>query len=409
MGERALRIGVAGLGRAFAIMLPTLRAHPRITVAAAADPREAARRQFAEDFQGAAYASVEALCADPRVDAVYIASPHDFHVAHATIAARAGKHVLVEKPMALTLAECDAMIDATRAAGVCLIVGHSHSFDAPVLRARALIAGGAYGRVRMITALNFTDYLYRPRRPEELDTARGGGAVYNQAAHQVDVVRMLAGSRATSVRAAAGAWDAARPTEGAYTAFMSFDDGVAASLTYSGYAHFDSDEFCGWIGELGHPVDRTRYGTARAALAAASSPPAELALKTARNYGSVPAAVPPPAAHNQFGLVIASCEHADLRPLPNGVMVYDDRGEHLDALPAPVIPRAEVIDELCDAVAGVRSPVHTGEWGRATLEACLAILQSSREGREIALRRQVDVGALPGAPMPTGAGGVSTC
>ena len=151
-----------------------------------------------------------------------------------------------------------------------------------------LIAGGAYGRLRMITALNFTDYLYRPRRPEELDTARGGGAIYNQAAHQVDVVRMLAGSRARSVRAASGAWDPARATEGAYTAFMTFDDGVAASLTYSGYAHFDSDEFCGWIGELGQQVDRARYGSARAALASASTPDAELALKTARNYGSAP-------------------------------------------------------------------------------------------------------------------------
>ncbi len=396
MGERALRIGVAGLGRAFAIMLPTLRAHPRVEVVAAADPREAAQRQFIADFGGAAYATVDELCADARVDAVYVASPHHFHVAHARAAARAGKHVLVEKPMALTLAECDAMVDAARAAGVCLIVGHSHSFDAPVLRARMLIASGTYGRLRMITALNFTDYLYRPRRPEELDTARGGGAIYNQAAHQVDVVRMLAGSRARSVRAASGAWDPARATEGAYTAFMTFDDGVAASLTYSGYAHFDSDEFCGWIGELGQQVDRARYGSARAALASASTPDAELALKTARNYGSAPpdaaSKAPAPVAHNQFGLVIASCEHADLRPLPNGVMIYGDRSEHFDALPPPAVPRAEVIDELCDAVAGVRKPVHTGEWGRATLEVCLAILQSSQEGREIALARQIGVG-----------------
>ena len=45
----------------------------------------------------------------------------------------------------------------------------------------------------MITALNYTDFLYRPRRPEELDTAQGGGAVFNQAAHQVDIVRLLGG------------------------------------------------------------------------------------------------------------------------------------------------------------------------------------------------------------------------
>ena len=81
---------------------------------------------------------------------------------------------------------------AARRAGVHLVVGHSHSFDAPVRRLRELIASGEFGAVRMINAINYTDYLYRPRRPEELDTAQGGGAVFNQAAHQVDMVRLIA-------------------------------------------------------------------------------------------------------------------------------------------------------------------------------------------------------------------------
>ena len=100
------------------------------------------------------------------------------------------------------------MIAAAKAANVNLLVGHSHSFDLPYLRAREMIRSGAYGRVRMINALNFTDFLYRPRRPEELDTGRGGGVVFSQAAHQVDVVRLLAGGKATSVRAFTGSWDA---------------------------------------------------------------------------------------------------------------------------------------------------------------------------------------------------------
>ena len=139
-----------------------------------------------------------------------------------------------------------------------LIVGHSHSFDAPILRTRELIASGEYGAVRMITALNYTDYLYRPRRPEELDTAQGGGAIFNQAAHQVDIVRLLGGGRVKSVRAQTGAWDAARPTEGAYAALLTFESGAFASLTYGGYGHFDSDEFSGWIGEMGQAKYRER-------------------------------------------------------------------------------------------------------------------------------------------------------
>ena len=107
----------------------------------------------------------------------------------------------------------------------------------------------------MITALDFTDFLYRPRRPEELDTEPGGGAVFNQAAHQVDIVRLLAGGKVRSVRAFTGTWDPARPTEGAYSCLLGFDNGAFASLTYSGYAHFDSDEFMGWIGEMGQKKD----------------------------------------------------------------------------------------------------------------------------------------------------------
>ena len=263
MAERRLRLGVAGLGRGFMLMLPTLRAHARLAVVAAADPRPEARRQFAQDFGGRAHETVRSLCDDPGVEAIYVATPHELHADHAIAAARAGKHVLVEKPMAITLAECDAMIEAARRAGVTLIVGPSHSFDAPIARTRALIATGAFGRVRMITALNYTDFLYRPRRPEELDTRQGGGVVFSQGAHQVDVARLLAGAAVRSVRAVTGAWDPARPTEGAYTALLTFDDGACASLTYSGYAHFDSDALMGWVGEMGHRKDPALYWKTR--------------------------------------------------------------------------------------------------------------------------------------------------
>jgi len=387
-----LRVGVAGMGRGFMLMLPTLRAHPRMSLVAAADPRPEAQRRFVDEFGGRAYASVEALCADPGIDAVYVATPHQLHAPHAIAAARAGKHVLVEKPMSVKLDECDAMIEAARDAGVQLIVGPSHSFDAPILRARALVASGRHGAVRMITALNYTDFMYRPRRPEELDSAQGGGVVFSQGAHQVDIVRLLGGGMVRSVRAATGSWDPARPTEGAYNAFFTFADGAFASLTYSGYAHFDSDEFCGWVGEMGHRKDPARHGAARALLRQARSAAAEASLKNARAYGAAGAPEEAPVAHNHFGLVLVSCERADLRPIPTGVMVYGDDDQQLEAVEPPGVPRREAIDELCDAVAGTRKPVHTGEWARATLEACVAILQSAREGREIVLKRQVEVG-----------------
>ena len=105
-GDRKLCIGVAGLGRAFAVMLPTFTADPRVKLVAAADTRAEARQRFAEEFSASGYATVDELCADPAVDVIYVATPHQYHAQHALLAAQHGKHLLVEKPMALTLEEC---------------------------------------------------------------------------------------------------------------------------------------------------------------------------------------------------------------------------------------------------------------------------------------------------------------
>jgi phthalate 4,5-cis-dihydrodiol dehydrogenase len=382
---RKLNLGVAGLGRGFTVMLPTLARDPRVALVAAADPRLEARALFAAAFNAQTHDSVEALCADPAVEVVYVATPHQVHAAHATVAAEAGKHLLIEKPMAISLAECEVMIAAAQKAGVHLIVGHSHSFDAPIARARRLIESGEFGAVRMITAFNFTDFLYRPRRPDELDTAQGGGVIFSQAAHQVDIVRLLAGARAKSLRAVTGVWDAGRPTEGAYAALLTFEGGACATLTYSGYGHFDSDELHGWIGEMG----RKKMPGARVDNQFCN-PGDEAAFKQAANYGGAnyrpQAGVP--EAHQSFGTVIVSCELADLRPLPGGVMIYRNGQAQLDELRPPDIPRVEVIDELYDAIVNGIAPRHDGRWAMGTLEVCLAILRSSCGAREIELKHQ---------------------
>ena len=393
---RVLRVGVAGLSRAFALTLPTLVADPRVRVVAAADPRAEARAHFEAQFGAAAHASVEALCDDAAVDVVYVATPHELHAGHACLAAGHGKHVLVEKPMAVTLAECDAMIEAAAHAGVRLVVGPSHSFDAPILRTRELVASGAFGALRMVHAFYYTDFVYRPRRPEELDSVRGGGVVWSQAAHQIDIVRLLGGGLVERVRAAVGNWDPTRPVDGAYAALLEFAGGAFASLVYSGYAHFDADAFMNDTSELGLPKDATRYGAARRALASVRDPAAETALKYARGYGGSGLVLPAAEmrrTHEHFGVLIASCERADLRPLPDGVMIHGDDAVRLEPIAPPSIPRREVIDELYAAIVDGAPPLHDGAWGRATLEACLALRESAHARRDVGLTRQVGVPA----------------
>jgi phthalate 4,5-cis-dihydrodiol dehydrogenase len=245
-----------------------------------------------------------------------------------------------------------------------------------------MIASGAYGPLQMITAVNFTDYLYRPRTHQEL-ASEGGGVLFGQAVHHLDVLRRLAGAEVERVLAHVGAWDPARPADGAYQALLGFEGGASASLTYSGYGRYDTDALMGWVGETGRARDPADYGRARRALAA--GPEAE--LKQRRAYRGDPAP-PAPESHEHFGWIVASCERADLRPTPAGVDVYAD--DVVRVLPTPSRPtsRERVLDEVWAVVADGQAPRHDAAWGRANLAVCLAMQRSARE------RRGVDMAEL---------------
>lgn len=380
-----IRLGIVGLGRGFMLTLPALRAHPHIRLAAAFDLRPESREHFASQFGAVAFESFDALIASRDIDAVYIATPHEFHAQQTIAALHAGKHVLVEKPMATSVADCMDMEAAARSTGRILVIGPSHGFDAPVQAAAELVKSGEFGAVRMVTAFNFTDFMFRPRRPEELDTARGGGVVYSQAAHQIDVVRRIVGRPVSSIRATAGNWDETRPSEGAYAAFMTFDDGACATLTYSGYAHYDSDELVGWISELGQVKDPNAYGDARRKLATLS-PQDEIAAKISRAYGTqAGSALPPPAPHHEhFGFVLVSCGRADLKLSPKGVAIYGDTERRFLDIAPPTLPRSEVLAEFIGAMHGEREAIHDGRWGVETMACCTALLESSATRSEIA-------------------------
>lgn len=371
-----VRLAVLGLGRGAVLTVPALVAHPRIELVAGCDPNADARSGFGLP----AYVSAEELFTHrDDFDAVYIASPHEFHARHAIMAAEAGKHVLVEKPLAVTLAEAAAMAAAAEAAGTVLMVGPSHGYDPPVALAADLIASGEAGAVRLIHAANFTDFLYRPRRPAELDTAQGGGVVLSQATHQIDMIRRLAASPVVSVRAWTGGWDA-RAAEGAFTALLTFESGAAANLTYSGYARYDSDALAGWAGELGGVKDPGAHGRARAALAAAD----EQTAKAARTFAAGSPVGAAPERHERFGMLVALCEKADLELTPQGVNFHGDDGMRSIAAPLPSVQRVAVADAFARAILDGESPLFDGRWGLDSLAVCHAILRSAREGRDIA-------------------------
>lgn len=392
MSTELVRLGVVGLGRAATALLPSVLAHEGMKLVAVTDLDSDRAERCAADLGCTAHPDLDTLVTDPDIEAVYVATPHEHHVADAVAAAEAGRHVLVEKPMALSLPECRRMVEAADHAGVHLTVGPTHGSDPITQLLREIVASGTYGRLRMVWTTAYTDFLYRPRRPAELRTELGGGVLFNQLPHQVDVVRTLHGTgEVRSVRAHVGSWDPSRPTEGAYTALVEFADGAIATLTYSGYAHFDTDAWFGWIGESGSPKDPDARLATRAALADVR-PGDEARAKHATGYSgphSLARRNPVNTSRSHLGLLVASLDGADLVTTPHGIDIHHDGGtEHRTAAGGP-----GALDELYAAVRTGAPPLHNGRWGTDTLAVCLAVLVSARERREVRL-----------ADLPTDAG-----
>lgn len=384
----AIQLGIAGLGLAGAFMIRAAVVHPRIVIAAGVDPLPRPREVFARDFNAETYAEFEELCQDPMIDVIYIASPHEYHARQAIVALKHGKHVVVEKPLALTLEDCDSVIEAVAQSGRQLIVGHTHGFDPNIRTIQRIVQSGEIGRLGMILNFNYTDFLYRPRRPEELETAKGGGIIFNQVSHQIEIARVIGGGIVRSVRANVGILDPSRPTEGNCTALLEFDNGAAASLIYSSYDFFDSDEFHGWVAEGGTPRPPHVHGTARRVLLSRETPESERQKNLGYGGRHLPMEQP---CQPHFGVLIVTCARGEIRVTPEGLALYG-----LEGLRNIPVDRGlgrpghgDVLDALWRAVREGQRDFHDARWGKATLEVALAILQSARERREIVLRHQV--------------------
>lgn len=138
------------------------------------------------------------------LDAVIISTPHALHTAMVLDAAAAGVHVLVEKPMATTVEDCDAMISACEAAGVVLAVGHIQHFLPDQVAAHKAVQDGHIGRPLMVHEYRSTDYRPGTRPQWFLDPAiAGGGAVMNIGSHGIDRSSWLVDSLPAAVDAAA--------------------------------------------------------------------------------------------------------------------------------------------------------------------------------------------------------------
>ena len=396
--EAALNIGVAGLGLAGMGVIPSLLGMPGVSLGAVADTNQRALLSFRERFgEARTYNSFEELCADPEVDAVWIATPNLYHCKHTVLAANHGKHVIVEKPMAISLPEAQQMIEAAERNGVQLICGGSRSSSAVVRKMREIVRSGELGALRALTTWASTDWMLRPRRPDEYDVTQGGRVAFRQAPHQVDSIRLLSGGIVHSVRGMTGQWMPPRDkAPGFLSALLELQDGAFATLIYGAYGYFMASEFFEpGAGGPDAPGLAGRIETRRQIVTGSRD---EVVAKAQRTQGSSSNAG---AAGSGFadgsrylsdlGLLLVSCEHGEMRQSPRGIYVYGDEGTREVELGETRGAGSPEVEELRGALYHGTPALHDGRWGQATLEVCLAIMQSAREHKDVGLSHQVPV------------------
>ncbi|MEM6329626.1 MAG: Gfo/Idh/MocA family oxidoreductase, partial [Planctomycetota bacterium] len=193
----AIGFGIIGCGMISRFHARAINDVPGAELVGCSDRSYARRaKPLAEETGCTAFESLEAMLADPRVDAVTVATPSGAHLPAVLAAASAGKHVIVEKPLEVTLPRCDAAIQACRAAGVKLATIFPSRFSAASQRMKAAIDGGRFGAVTLGDACvkwwRSQDY-YDSGAWRGTWALDGGGALMNQAIHTVDLLAWLMG------------------------------------------------------------------------------------------------------------------------------------------------------------------------------------------------------------------------
>ncbi len=232
MTHDPLRFGIVGFGLfAERTILPAIRGSGNAVVTALQKrSSDAAAAKAREHDIPLAFDDPAGLVAHPEVDAVFIVSANAAHAGEAIAAARAGKHVLVEKPMAATVKQAEQMVAACREAGVQLMVGHMVRFSPVINRMKQLMQEGAIGRVSHVETQFFYDHRLSRREWLFDPKVAGGGPVHDIGVHCLDTIRYLLDSDPVVVRSVLDAPPTADRTESTAAIVLQFPTGVLGSI-----------------------------------------------------------------------------------------------------------------------------------------------------------------------------------
>ena len=322
-------IGASNIARQH--MIKAIRANAGNEVVAVASTSAERARAFASEHGiGAAYDSVAALLADPAVDVVYISTTNELHRDQTLAAARAGKHVLCEKPLALAAEHAIEMVRACRSAGVVMATNHHLRNAATHRKMRDLIAAGAIGKLlfaRVFHAVFLPPHLqgWRIDKPQA-----GGGVTLDITVHDADTLRFaLAAEPIEAIGFAQSTALSRAGLEDGVMAVVRFDNGVLAQI-HDAFTVKYAGTGIEFHGEAGSIVARNVMTQA---------PVGDVMLRSAGGEQAIP------------------IEHENLYV----------RG----------------VAALCAAVSGTGQPAATGEDGVRSLATALAVVEACRTGRAV--------------------------
>ena len=344
--------GIVGTGVIAAMHAAAITTLPRARLAAVTDVADGAAAAFAAARGCAAEPGLDQLLARPDVDVVCVCVPSGLHAEVGVRAARAGKHLVVEKPIDVTLAAADRLIEAARAAGVALTVISQHRFDPGLIELKRLLGDGALGRLVLAEA---STKWYRTQAYYDSAAWRGtwamdGGSLMNQGIHYVDLLRWCMGP-VTEVTAVCATQAHQVEVEDTALAIVRFGSGAVGTILSSTAAY------------PGFPQRLEITGTDGTVIV-------EDGRIVRRAFGAQATAGDPG-------------EDAD--PGAGAVGALGGHGAAADPAAIEVASHAAQIADLLAAVEEGRAPAVDGQAGRDALEIVRAVYESARTGAPVGL------------------------
>lgn len=230
-----IRIGIIGAGNFSSRHIEAIQQLPTLGIKAICRRDASSLAKLADKYKLVGETDYRKIINNIEIDAVLIATPHHLHTQIAIEAARVGKHVLLEKPMASTYADCIAINDACEQSGVKLMIGQVAQFSPGFVAAKQCIASGEIGEIFMVKATSISFWKHGDRKDWHLKKISGGGYLLTVAIHQLDALCALVPSEVSCVSAhMTNAFHGDEVDDGGVI-ILRFKNGQMASLHYSGF------------------------------------------------------------------------------------------------------------------------------------------------------------------------------